>query len=359
MLDFYKRAQCWIIIVALIVIFGGLYHLAHRKTVGHHGSSGLPDQFKLRPGAPPPNPSPSPAEPLAAGSTCADLDIVQCPLWAGLNPAESTSACVGNKPYMELSCRKSCGFCAASASVAPPAPPAPAASTPIAPVSVAPVAAGPGVTNPPVCTDKDTQCTGWAGPDPTAPTSQCVTNPSYMLDMCQLSCGKCGNVVNAPVPAPVTTPVTTPVVTPVETPAAPAAAPVAPVAAPVAAAPCADQDTQCSGWAGADPAAATSQCVTNPSYMEDACKLSCGKCTVPTAPAAATPAAATVATPAPSPAPTEAGAACEDKVPSCAGWATINPGAATSQCVSNPEYMKENCAKSCALCGIGIASQRL
>ncbi|PVD24059.1 hypothetical protein C0Q70_14529 [Pomacea canaliculata] len=36
---------------------------------------------------------------------------------------------------------------------------------------------------------------------------------------------------------------------------------------------------------------------------------------------------------------------CEDTNPSCSTWASNN------QCVSNPVYMKSNCAKSCGICG--------
>ncbi|XP_025106230.1 pathogenesis-related protein PRMS-like [Pomacea canaliculata] len=40
-----------------------------------------------------------------------------------------------------------------------------------------------------------------------------------------------------------------------------------------------------------------------------------------------------------------AGKPCEDTNPSCSTWASNN------QCVSNPVYMKSNCAKSCGICG--------
>merc|ERR1719502_577681 len=214
----------------------------------------------------------------------------------------------------------SCGLCAAAVPLPPPAPPP-------APVTV-PAPPAPATTSVPVCADDEIQCPAWAGADPAAATSQCVTNPSYMLATCRLSCAQCN------LATPVATPTTAPTVAAATAPPAPTTAP----AISATAATCADENTQCPAWAGADPAAATSQCVTNPSYMLATCRLSCAQCTVVMASPTAAP---------PTAAPT---GVCKDLDANCGTWATSNPAATTSQCVANPDYMKVHCPLSCSVC---------
>lgn len=68
----------------------------------------------LPPAAPPPAPpvvAPPPAPVPPPVTPCVDENVVQCPLWAGVDPKAPTSQCMTNPAYMEVDCKKSCGLC--------------------------------------------------------------------------------------------------------------------------------------------------------------------------------------------------------------------------------------------------------
>jgi len=72
---------------------------------------------------------------------------------------------------------------------------------------------------------------------------------------------------------------------------------------------CADAHQQCGRWA------ARGECSTNPDYMHQSCRLSCGLCQP-----------------------------CADENDRCAEWAARN------QCAENPGYMNAKCKQSCGKC---------
>merc|ERR1719480_652418 len=138
------------------------------------------------------------------------------------------------------------------------------------------------------CSDDNQFCRDWAA------SGQCETNPGYMLEACRESCGVC-----PPAPQPTPDPRPSP-------------------------GPCSDDNQFCRDWA------ASGQCETNPGYMLEACRESCGVC--PPAPLP------TPGPPQPSPGP------CSDDSEFCGDWA------ASGQCETNPGYMLEACPASCRVC---------
>merc|ERR1719221_2424000 len=103
-----------------------------------------------------------------------------------------------------------------------------------------------------------------------------------MLENCQQSCGACPTPAPPPPPTPGPPPPPTPGPPPPPTPAA-----------------CSDENQMCEDWA------ANGECETNPGYMLENCRLSCGECSAPT-------------TPAPPPPPTPA--PCVDENANCQVW---------------------------------------
>ena len=89
------------------------------------------------------------------------------------------------------------------------------------------------------CQDLNEQCAAWAS------QGECNINPSYMVHNCQKSCNLCGvDDLNALIPA----------------------------AVPTCSGSCTDQNQHCQNWAS------VGECQSNPGYMNQFCKKSCGVC---------------------------------------------------------------------------------
>jgi len=161
--EYYKRAQCVIIAIAVVIIFGGVYHMAHQHNLKLRQELA---RSKLHPPAPPLGPpsAPSPALPPAGSEPDQCLLYPETP---GCPPA------------------------AAQSGVAPPGPPGPPGQPALPPPPP-----------PPPCDDSDDNCASWAGADPKAETSQCVTNPTFMLVSCKKACGECIPLGAGPAPPP-------------------------------------------------------------------------------------------------------------------------------------------------------------
>jgi len=159
--------------------------------------------------------------------------------------------------------------------------------------------------NPSPCVDNNNRCAEWAAGD------QCSSNPDYMLENCKLSCNVCeieGDDQLSPTPSP-------------QSEGDDQVSPTQP-------SPCVDDNDGCTEWAAGD------QCSSNPEYMLQNCKASCGVCG------------------------SSDGSECKDSkedcyessesgeciLTKCAFWAQ------EGECESNTTYMSDNCSKSCEEC---------
>jgi len=292
---------------------------------------------------PSPTNSPGPTASSAPTSSCYDRES-NCEAWANKDPSE----CGINPEYMNFYCTKACGACITdspttasptisptasptnlptvnSTSASPTESPAPTSSPTFYPTSSAIPTSDDGsatlspTSTPIPCIDKNdgcveslesggcifTKCAVWAS------EGECNTNSIYMLDSCAKSCNKCGVELTTESPTPVENSGSEPILP-------------APTVAPTNNMDCIDENVRCAGWAADD------QCVSNPGYMFENCKLSCNACQSeednyeqPTTPP------------------------CIDNKERCAEWS------ADDQCSSNPGYMLENCKLSCNVCQSG------
>lgn len=92
---------------------------------------------------------------------------------------------------------------------------------------------------------------------------------------------------------------------------------------------CTDDNASCESWAEGG------ECEKNPKYMLVNCKKSCKQCTVK--PVTVKPVTVKPVTVAPT-------SRCEDSNNNCQSWAS------RGECDKNPEWMGENCKKSCGTC---------
>lgn len=309
---------------------------------------------------PSPTISPRPTTSSAPTSSCYDRES-SCEDWAKQDPNE----CDVNPEYMGYYCTKACGVCVTESPTtaspnrlpteSPTASPTTSASSVDVPtisssnlptvssfnlISVFPTPSTSAVEAPSgsvqptnndnvsptssSCVDKNdecaeffddglclfTKCTLWTT------EGECDTNSIFMLENCAQSCNKCDEL-------PTVSP------TPFKDPGFESNAPTS-TSAPTNIA-CVDNNNRCPEWV------ADGQCSTNPGYMLENCKLSCGVCQnlgddqlSPTS--------------SPNDELSPTSSPCIDKNDRCAEWA------AGDQCSSNPGYMLENCKLSCNDC---------